>query len=256
MHALREKFDKLRPSRRYLDVAGATISPTNMSTSDSPHPAPTRAALEAQIATLEARLQELPGQQHKAERSKLNKEVRALQEHLLLPAPPVGARPASAATGDWVPPTPAQQLAAHWQLLHPAGDASAFARCVRCGMGSAPTCRFHPDAKAFGFGTGRFDFGYTTLWDTPHEQWFCCGGVSADCIGCCQELTHTTDPKWWRAYEHLSPPLQEHSDDESMDSDPDGVEAMAAMDIEDEPQQPSVGLVLRSGRELEPGGRR
>ena len=32
---------------------------------------------------LEARLLELSGQQHKAERSKLNREVRALQERLM-----------------------------------------------------------------------------------------------------------------------------------------------------------------------------
>lgn len=225
-----------------------------MSTLDSSPPAPSRDELEARVAALEERLLELPGQQHKAERSKLNKEVRALKERLLLPAPSLPAGPTPVSGDDWVPPTPAQQLVAHWQVCHPVGDAAAFAQCVRCGMGSAPTCRFHPDAKAFGFGTGRFDFGYTTLWDTPHEQWFCCGGVAADCIGCCQELLHTTDPNWWRAYEHLSPPLQEHSDDETMDSDPDGAEAMAAMDIDDEPQQPAAGLVLRSGRELEPAG--
>lgn len=211
---------------------------------------PTRTELEAQVAALEARVLELSGQQHKAERSKLNREVRALQEHLLLPAPTPPSGPARAASGDdWVPLTPAQQLVAHWQVIHPAGDASAFAQCVRCGMGSAPSCRFHPDAKAFGFGTGRFDFGYASLWDTPHDQWFCCGGVAADRIGCCQELSHTTDPNWWRAYEQLSPPLQETCDDESIDSDPDGAEAMAAMDIDDGPQGPSEGLMLRSGRE-------
>jgi hypothetical protein len=61
-----------------------------------------------------------------------------------------------------------QMLLNHWQMLRPGVGPDEVALCVRCADGRAPTCRFHPDAKGFAFGSGRFDYDYTTLWDTPH----------------------------------------------------------------------------------------
>jgi hypothetical protein len=85
-----------------------------------------------------------------------------------------------------------QQLLAHWKTLRPTAGPEDVAACVRCAAPSEPTCRFHPDAKAsnarrtradvlceclshtrlhgqaFAFGSGRFDFAFSSLWDTPH----------------------------------------------------------------------------------------
>ena len=69
-----------------------------------------------------------------------------------------------------------KQLLAHWQTLRPDVDQGSIAGCVRCAEPSAPTCRFHPDAKAFAFGSGRFDYDYNTFWDTPH------GGLRLACM--------------------------------------------------------------------------
>ena len=194
--------------------------------------------VDARIAELEARLLQLGGREHKAERSKVNRELWALQNQT--PAAPLAVPPAispglaqPAGSGDTI--TPMQQLVAHWKLLHPASEVGT-ALCVRCGAGDAPSCRFHPDARAFAFGTGRFDYGYTSLWDTPHDRWFCCGGIAPECAGCCEEQNHSTDPDWWRAYDHLSPALasdRDSSGDSSSDSErsSDAAEAMSAMDI-------------------------
>ena len=194
--------------------------------------------VDARIAELEARLLQLGGREHKAERSKVNRELWALQNQT--PAAPLAVPPAispglaqPAGSGDTI--TPMQQLVAHWKLLHPASEVG-MALCVRCGAGDAPSCRFHPDARAFAFGTGRFDYGYTSLWDTPHDRWFCCGGIAPECAGCCEEQNHSTDPDWWRAYDHLSPALasdRDSSGDSSSDSErsSDAAEAMSAMDI-------------------------
>ena len=160
-------------------------------------------------------------------------ELWALQQPLAVPSAisPGVVQPA----GSDGTVTPMQQLVAHWKLLHPASDVGT-ALCVRCGAGDAPSCRFHPDARAFAFGTGRFDYGYTSLWDTPHDRWLCCGGIAPECAGCCEEQNHSTDPDWWRAYDHLSPALasdRDSSGDSSSDSErsSDAAEAMSAMDI-------------------------
>mmetsp|Transcript_25413 Transcript_25413/g.60459 ORF Transcript_25413/g.60459 Transcript_25413/m.60459 type:complete len:137 (+) Transcript_25413:268-678(+) len=89
--------------------------------------------------------------------------------------------------------------------------------------GTAATCRFHPDAKAFAFGSGRFDFGYTSLWDTPHDMWFCCGSSEAACVGCVEEAQHVPDPSWWMRYAHLAPPLitSDADDEDNEDEDED-----------------------------------
>ena len=137
--------------------------------------------VDTRVAELEARLLQLGGREHKAERSKVNRELWVLQQ----PAAPTHAPVAQPACGDDTV-TPMQQLVAHWQVLHPASEAGTTL-CVRCGAGDAPSCRFHPDARAFAFGTGRFGYGYTNLWDTPHDRWFCCGGTAPECAGCCEE---------------------------------------------------------------------
>ena len=139
--------------------------------------------VDARVVELEARLLQLGGREHKAERSKVNRELWVLQQ----PAPPTQPLVAQLCGDDLVGPlTPMQQLAAHWQVLYPASKAG-YVLCVRCGAGGEPSCRFHPDARAFAFGTGRFDYGYTSLWDTPHDRWFCCGGTAPECAGCCEE---------------------------------------------------------------------
>jgi hypothetical protein len=183
-------------------------------------------ATQARIAELEAQLQQLSGREHKAGRSRVNKELWMLQNQ---PSAPIQQPAVALPVDDGAAPlTPEQQLLLHWLVLHPTSEAGPE-HCVRCGAGSAPSCRFHPDAKAYAFGTGRFEFGYTSLWDTPHDRWFCCGGAAPDCPGCCEEAAHCTDPDWWRAYSHLAPPLED--DDCESSSESDGAEAMAAMDI-------------------------
>ena len=149
--------------------------------------------VDTRVAELEARLLQLGGREHKAERSKVNRELWVLQQ----PATPTHAPVAQPACGDDTV-TPMQQLVAHWQVLHPASEAGTDL-CVRCGAGDAPSCRFHPDARAFAFGTGRFGYGYTNLWDTPHDRWFCCGGTAPECAGCCEEQNHSmwSGPSWW-----------------------------------------------------------
>lgn len=176
-------------------------------------------------AEIEQRLLLLPGRANQSERNRLNRELRALSE---LPSPLPLTQ--SLLTKQHLP-----QLIEHWKLLH-GPDAGSIAGCVRCGTGSASRCRFHPDAKAFAFGTGRFDYAYCTLWDTPHDCWFCCGGSAADCEGCCEEEAHSTDSEWWRAYAHLAPELQSDGSDadgESGDSSFSGVcEADTVEDME------------------------
>ena len=122
----------------------------------------------------------------------------------------------------------------------PEANTALLGHCIRCGDGTAPSCRFHPDAKAFAFGTGRFDYGYTSAWDTPHDIWFCCGAGAPGAAGCCEESTHTVDVDWWQAYCHLAPSLEESasSDDseEAEEEDDDDaastVDALAAMEID------------------------
>jgi len=83
-----------------------------------------------------------------------------------------------------------KQLLCHWAMLRPGVLPTDVLACVRCANPSAPTCKFHTDAKAFAFGSGRFDFEYASLWDTPHGepqlQWgsgFENEYVEAKCIG-------------------------------------------------------------------------
>ena len=141
-----------------------------------------------------------------------------------------------------------QQLAAHWIVIHGERAASSelIALCVRCGDGAATTCRFHPDAKAFAFGTGRFDYAYTSAWDTPHDYWFCCSKPHSTQIGCCEEPYHTVDPNWWKKYLQQAPPLEpddlsacdegEESSEESQSGDADSDDCVtthfAAMEID------------------------
>ena len=81
-----------------------------------------------------------------------------------------------------------QQLLAHWQMLKPAASPADVAGCARCAEPSAPSCRFHPDARAFAFGSGRFDFAFSSLWDTPHDHFFCCNTSSSSAPGCLEEV--------------------------------------------------------------------
>ena len=183
----------------------------------------TRAAVrDARVTELEAQLLQLAGREHKAERSKVNRELWVLQQPTQ-PAPLMQpARTTTTGGDDLVAPfTPMQQPMTHWQLLHPTSEAGS-ALCVRCGEGGAPTCRFRPDARAFAFGTGRFGYGYTSLWDTPHDRWFCCGGIGPECAGCCEEQKRRMSkgvvkgpPSWWWHYAHCPrrvemAPLQSH----------------------------------------------
>ena len=108
---------------------------------------------------------------------------------------------------------------------------------MRCGgTVGVGACQFHPDAKAFGFGTGRFDFAFTNLWDTPHERWFCCMAGAASAPGCCTLDEHSTDPSWWVAFAHLAPALDDDDDDDESEED-DGEESdsvaalVAQMDV-------------------------
>lgn len=166
----------------------------------------------ARISDIEARLLQLSGRANQSERNRLNRELWALQQHL---APPPPIRPDSVQVSSAVQDLPlaTRQLYSHWQVLRPLIDPAALALCVRCGDGAAPRCRFHPDAKGFGFGSGRFDYGWSNLWDTPHDAWFCCGSSAAECVGCVEELEHTVDPEWWREYAHLGDESGEESDD-------------------------------------------
>ena len=125
-----------------------------------------------------------------------------------------------------------QQLINHWQSLRADDlDLGRLALCARCGDGAAPSCRFHPDAKAYAFGSGRFDYGFTCLFDTPHDRWFCCGATEVRAAGCLEEATHTTDLDWWTAYENQSPPLPDEDGDGSGEEDASVDEQLAAMEI-------------------------
>ena len=151
-----------------------------------------------------------------------------------------------------------QQLLAHWQMLKPAASPADVAGCARCAEPSAPSCRFHPDARAFAFGSGRFDFAFSNLWDTPHDHFFCCNSSSSSAPGCLEEVRaacyssqdrccfgvddatdpatvavllrshvcrhgwqvqHTADPFWWLAYEHMAPALSDNDDSSQGSSD-------------------------------------
>jgi hypothetical protein len=116
------------------------------------------------------------------------------------------------------------QLLTHWRTMRPSFDPSLLLLCFRCGNGTAPTCRFHPDAKAFAFGSGRFDYGYETLWDTPHDCFLCCGNECPSSEGCTEQSQHILDIDWWKAYDHLAPPLDEESEENEEESDGSDVE--------------------------------
>ena len=132
-----------------------------------------------------------------------------------------------------------QPLAEHWCILHGTEALRLMAHCVRCGDGTAASCRFHPDAKAFGFGTGRFEYAYSSAWDTPHDVWFCCGSPNPRCPGCCEEPANSTDPDWWRANAAAAPLLEAAASEDGSEGqsgeESDGSEhvkaGMAAMDI-------------------------
>ena len=192
-------------------------------------------ATTARVAQIESELLHLGGKANRSERQRLNRELWALNN----PAPTSSS---AAAERDSVQEvcivtTASQRVMAHWDVLHPEADTRLLSLCIRCGQGSAPTCRFHPDAKAFAFGTGRFEYGYTSAWDTPHEMWFCCGAGSAAAAGCCEESRHTVDPEWWTAYAGHAPALDETAeeasdeDDDDDDDDDGAMEGLAAMEI-------------------------
>lgn len=177
-------------------------------------------SVEHEIAWRQQALLQLAGKANRSERNRINRELWTLQQGAASGQPPASL-PSAAPVAGTAHPAPhvmtraatlrMEQLRAHWSLLHGEEDEGRFALCVRCGNGAAPRCRFHPDAKAFAFGTGRFDFGYTTAWDTPHDIWFCCGSTSPQCIGCCEEESHTTREDWWQPYAELGPSLDESS---------------------------------------------
>mmetsp|Transcript_49838 Transcript_49838/g.80390 ORF Transcript_49838/g.80390 Transcript_49838/m.80390 type:complete len:139 (+) Transcript_49838:2-418(+) len=127
-----------------------------------------------------------------------------------------------------------KQLLSHWAMLRPGVLPTDVLACVRCANPSAPTCKFHTDAKAFAFGSGRFDFEYASLWDTPHDMWFCCESRNAACEGCCEEPQHSTDLFWWRAHEHLAPPLASDSSEPGSGSDGSVENENSAMELDDD----------------------
>jgi hypothetical protein len=197
------------------------------------------------IAALRAELLLLSGKAHKSERNRINRELWSLEEgsevQALLNAPQMTTRSGAARIYD-----SRERLLAHWTLLHceHAGSQGLIGLCIRCGKGDGPSCRFHPDAKAFAFGTGRFDYGFTSAWDTPHDRWFCCGKIGASDIGCCEEALHTLDEQWWRPYAEHAPSLEAESssgddDEDTQDSGEGGGDEsceqiddqLAAMDI-------------------------
>ena len=206
------------------------------------------------IAECEAALLKLSGRANQSEQNRINRELWALhQQHgshsrgSKLQSTGNAHSTTQQATDAHVNMR-AQQILSHWRVLRPDDlNPHTLSLCVRCGDGTAATCRFHPDAKAYAFGCGRFDYGYTSLWDTPHDRWFCCGRADATAEGCVEECCHTTDSEWWWALSHLSPALPEDDgcasdsegeegdsasmDDEEVASDQDPVAAMAAMEI-------------------------
>ena len=198
-----------------------------------------------QIAALQQALLLLPGKANAHERNRLNKQLWALQQQQpvqhahaqLQSTTTLSSQQMSSSLQQQQQQTAlaTEQLIAHWRVLRP--DSVTLPTCARCGDASAAVCVFHPDAKAFAFGTGRFDYGYTSLWDTPHDGWMCCEGAHAATPGCQMEPTHTADPEWWRAYVHLAPPMPCDEDDEDVeedsddDPDADAATALDAMDI-------------------------
>jgi len=48
----------------------------------------------------------------------------------------------------------------------------------------------------------------------PADHWFCCDSPNATCPGCREEPHHSTDPFWWRLYEHVAPPLPSNESSE------------------------------------------
>ena len=179
----------------------------------------------ARIAELETAVQLLPGRANRMERNRINKELALLRGACLPPtaAPIVHAALPAACAGSLA-------VAAHWEALRPnmpIGPPS----CVRCGDGTSAICTFHPDAKAFAFGSGRFDYGYTSLWDTPHDGWMCCNGAGPECPGCMQEPTHSMDPEWWVPYAVLAPALPAGEDTASSEQgDSDQEDASSSFD--------------------------
>ena len=199
-----------------------------------------RTAEDERIGELQRRLLELTGKAHRTERNQINRELWNLtqQQQQTEGAPLLCASTQMPASSFTAGQQQQQQLIEHWCILHGTEALQLrMAHCVRCGDGTAASCRFHPDAKAFAFGTGRFDYGYSSAWDTPHDVWFCCGSASPGCPGCCEEPAHSTDSEWWRPYAAAAPALVVATDDEGeSDAESDGsageVEVrIAAMDI-------------------------
>ena len=188
------------------------------------------------IAELQNRLLSLTGKANKTERNQLNRELWSLTQQQQ-------QQPQMQQLQMQQMQQSPKQLIDHWRILHgQEADVQLMASCVRCGNGSAGLCRFHPDAKAFAFGTGRFDYAYTSAWDTPHDWWFCCGNPTATCEGCVEEPLHTVDPDWWRRYAGAAPALDAgatEDEDEELDGEGEGESGeseemevgMAAMEI-------------------------
>ena len=203
--------------------------------------------MACKIAQLQSRLLELSGKANRSERNQLNRELWSLtqqQQQQQQQQGGQGGQPPQQPKS--LQSTPQQKrLIDHWRILHgEEAELQLMALCVRCGQGNAGLCRFHPDAKAFAFGTGRFEYAYTSAWDTPHDWWFCCGGnPTARCEGCIEEPSHTTDPNWWVGYAAAAPALdngaeEEDEEDEDLEEEEgdsgegEDMEAgMAAMEI-------------------------
>ena len=133
-------------------------------------------------------------------------------------------------------PTPEERrrraILEHLQLLNPELRTLTPTTCLRCGgTVGAGACQFHPDAKAFAFGTGRFDFNFENWWDTPHDRWFCCMAGAASAPGCCTLDEHTTSPDWWLAFVHLAPPLEAEDEDSDDGEDDEDSDSAAQMEV-------------------------
>ena len=209
-------------------IAAADVASTSAAAPEDDH------AQASQISLIEAQLLLLTGKSNASERNRLNKQLWYLQQGQQPQPSSSTFAPSQIATAE------CQRVADHWQVLRPQAP-RGVPSCVRCGDGTAAVCQFHPDAKAWAFGSGRFDYAYTSLWDTPHDGWMCCVDGNPAAAGCMCEATHTVDAEWWRAYTHLAPAMPADRE-EGMSSSSSSSEGEEDADDADERERATVAL--------------